>query len=60
MKDENYKQKNLGPIYAYPMGIWFTIFFIAPILIILAYSFLKKGSTAESRWNSRSRHSARC
>ncbi|MBR4630397.1 MAG: ABC transporter permease [Treponema sp.] len=43
MKDENYKQKNLGPIYAYPMGIWFTIFFIAPILIILAYSFLKKG-----------------
>ncbi|MDR2535763.1 MAG: ABC transporter permease [Treponema sp.] len=25
------------------MAIWFTVFFLAPIVIILAYSFLKKG-----------------
>lgn len=42
-KEVSYKQKNLGPVYAYPMGIWFTVFFIAPIVIILAYTFLKKG-----------------
>ncbi len=35
--------KNLGPRYAWPMGIWFTIFFVAPLVIILIYSFLKKG-----------------
>ncbi len=34
---------NLGPLYAWPMGAWFTIFFVAPILIIILYSFLKKG-----------------
>lgn len=43
MKDSSYKQKNLGPVYAYPMGIWFTIFFIAPLAIIIIYSFMKKG-----------------
>ena len=25
------------------MGLWFTIFFVAPLLIIISYSFLKKG-----------------
>ncbi|MDR0602420.1 MAG: ABC transporter permease, partial [Treponema sp.] len=25
------------------MTIWFTIFFLAPIIIIIVYSFLKKG-----------------
>ena len=43
MNDESYKPRNLGPVYSYPMGIWLTIFFIAPIAIILAYTFLKKG-----------------
>jgi len=42
-KDSSYKQKNLGGLYAYPMGLWFTIFFIAPLAIILIYSFMKKG-----------------
>lgn len=37
------KNKSLGILYAWPMGIWFAIFFIAPLLIITAYSFLKKG-----------------
>ncbi len=34
---------NLGPLYSWPMGVWFSIFFVAPILIIVLYSFLKKG-----------------
>lgn len=37
------QSKNLGGRYAWPMGIWFTIFFVAPLAIILIYSFLKKG-----------------
>jgi spermidine/putrescine transport system permease protein len=34
---------NYGPRYSYPLALWFTVFFIAPILIIFVYSFLKKG-----------------
>ena len=36
-------KKNYGPLYSSPMAIWFTIFFLAPIIIIIIYSFLKKG-----------------
>ncbi|MDR1215919.1 MAG: ABC transporter permease [Treponema sp.] len=36
-------KRNYGPFYAAPMGIWFTAFFLAPIVIIVVYSFLKKG-----------------
>jgi len=35
--------RNLGPLYSGPMAIWFTFFFLAPIVIIIIYSFLKKG-----------------
>lgn len=35
--------RNLGPLYTWPMGVWFTIFFATPLAIIIAYSFLKKG-----------------
>ena len=31
-----------GSLYAWPMGIWLIIFFVAPLIIILVYSFLKK------------------
>lgn len=34
---------NQGSLYSWPMGIWFVVFFIAPLVIILVYSFLKKG-----------------
>ena len=34
--------KNNGPLYSYPMGIWFLVFFVAPILIILVFSFMKQ------------------
>ena len=35
-------RKNYGLFYSAPMAIWFTLFFLAPILIIVAYSFFKK------------------
>ena len=37
------KRNKLGLLYAWPMGIWFTVFFVAPLVIITLYSFLKKG-----------------
>ena len=36
------KKRNPGPFYSYPMGIWFSLFFIVPIAIIVAYSFMKR------------------
>jgi spermidine/putrescine transport system permease protein len=36
-------KRNFGPLYSAPMAVWFTLFFIAPLLIIILYSFLKKG-----------------
>ncbi len=35
--------RNYGPMYGYPMGVWFSLFFLLPILIIVTYSFLRKG-----------------
>lgn len=34
---------NQGALYSWPMGVWFIVFFIAPLVIITIYSFLKKG-----------------
>ena len=36
-------KRNYGPTYSLPMAAWFTVFFLAPIFIIVIYSFLKKG-----------------
>jgi len=36
-------RRNLGMLYSSPMAFWFTIFFLAPIAIIIVFSFLKKG-----------------
>ncbi len=36
------KKMNPGPVYAWPMGVWFSIFFVIPLAIILCYSFMKK------------------
>ena len=33
----------VGSFYGWPMGLWFIIFFVAPLVIIFVYSFLKKG-----------------
>ena len=37
------RARYMGTLYSGPMAIWFTLFFLAPIVIIIAYSFLKKG-----------------
>ena len=37
------RQRNFGPLYALPQGLWLTVFFAAPLGIIVAYSFLAKG-----------------
>ncbi|MDR1972076.1 MAG: ABC transporter permease [Treponema sp.] len=36
-------RRNYGPLYSSPMAIWFTAFFLAPLIIIVVYSFLRKG-----------------
>ncbi|MDR1418811.1 MAG: ABC transporter permease [Treponema sp.] len=42
MRGEVPRRRNYGPLYSLPMMIWFTVFFLAPIIIIVVYSFLKK------------------
>lgn len=37
-----FKKANPGPAYAWSMGIWFSVFFIVPLVIIVAYSFMKR------------------
>ncbi|MDR0410265.1 MAG: ABC transporter permease [Spirochaetaceae bacterium] len=36
-------KRNMGLIYSAPMTVWASVFFLAPLLIIILYSFLKKG-----------------
>jgi spermidine/putrescine transport system permease protein len=36
-------KRNYGLTYALPQSIWLLLFFAAPLVIIIAYSFLKKG-----------------
>lgn len=35
-------KRNYGPLYAAPQSAWLLVFFAAPLLIIVAYSFLQK------------------
>jgi spermidine/putrescine transport system permease protein len=44
-------RKNYGPVYSFPMAAWFTFFFLAPIVIIVIYSFLKKGLYGGVEWD---------
>lgn len=41
-RDKKFKKPNPGPVYAWPMGLWFSLFFIVPIVIIVCYSFMKR------------------
>jgi spermidine/putrescine transport system permease protein len=43
-------RKNYGPFYSFPMAAWFTVFFLTPIIIIVIYSFLKKGLYGGVEW----------
>lgn len=36
------RKSNPGPFYSYPMGLWFSLFFVVPLAIIVAYSFMKR------------------
>ncbi len=36
-------RRNFGAVYASPIGMWITLFFVAPITVIFVYSFLSKG-----------------
>ncbi|QTQ13439.1 ABC transporter permease [Treponema parvum] len=44
------KKSNPGALYAWPMGLWFVAFFIAPLVIIVVYSFMKKGLYGGVEW----------
>ena len=43
MNAQEKRDKITGYAYSLPMGLWITGFFVAPLMIILVYSFLKKG-----------------
>jgi len=43
-------KKNNGPLYSAPMAVWFTLFFLAPIIIIFIYSFLKRDMHLGIAW----------
>jgi spermidine/putrescine transport system permease protein len=43
-------KRNLGLTYSLPMAAWFTLFFLIPIIIIVIYSFLKKGLYGGVEW----------
>jgi spermidine/putrescine transport system permease protein len=43
-------KRNFGPLYSFPIAGWFTLFFLAPIIIILIYSLLKKGLYGGVEW----------
>jgi len=36
-------KRNYGALYAAPQAAWLTLFFLAPLAIIVGYSFMKKG-----------------
>ncbi len=37
-----FKKQNPGSCYAWPMGLWFSLFFVVPLCIIVAYSFMTR------------------
>ncbi len=39
---KKFRKANPGPAYGWPMGLWFSIFFVVPLVIIVAYSFMKR------------------
>jgi spermidine/putrescine transport system permease protein len=42
-KFHSFRSFNPGSLYAWPMGLWFIVFFLVPLVIIIVYSFMKKG-----------------
>ncbi len=50
LKKDREKLITMGSFYGWPMGLWFMIFFVAPLIIIFIYSFLKKGIYGGVEW----------
>nr|AGS53288.1 spermidine putrescine ABC transporter permease component PotB (TC 3.A.1.11.1) [uncultured bacterium contig00013] len=44
-------KRNYGPMYSFPMAGWFTAFFLAPLIIIVVFSFLRKGLYGGVEWH---------
>jgi len=42
--------RNRGLLYSAPMAIWFSLFFLVPIIIIIIYSFLKRDMQRGVAW----------
>lgn len=42
--------RRLGITYSAPMGVWLTVFFLIPLVIIILYSFLRKGLYGGVEW----------
>ena len=42
--------RRLGITYSAPMGLWLTLFFLVPLMIIVLYSFLKRGLYGGVEW----------
>ncbi len=42
-RQDKKRSQILGTAYSLPMGLWFTVFFVVPLIIIITYSFLAKG-----------------
>ena len=43
LRKNQFQEELKGTAYAWPMGLWFTLFFTVPLGIIILYSFLKRG-----------------
>ena len=43
-------RQNYGPLYSFSMGGWFSVFFLGPIIIILIFSFLRRGVYGGVEW----------
>ncbi len=50
MIDRRQHEIRLGTTYSFPMGFWLFIFFLVPLLIIILYSFMKKGLYGGVEW----------
>ncbi len=44
------KNQKIGSIYSAPITIWLSLLFVAPTIIVIVYSFLKKGTYGGVEW----------
>jgi spermidine/putrescine transport system permease protein len=43
-------KKNYGLLYTLPTGLWVTLFFLVPVIIVFLYSFLERGELGGIVW----------